>query len=311
MCIRDSPYTVQAASDENGVVKGVSFQCCPAGLIYRRSIAKDVLGTDDPAEVQAALSDWDKFNAVAEQAAAKGYLMTASEAATYRVFSNNVSAPWVDANNNLQIDASIQTWMKQAKDFSDKGYTLDCDIWSDECTAQMFADGKAMCYFGPAWYFNFSMGNAQDPDKGCSGDWAICEGPQAHFWGGTWLLAASGSDNPTMLADIMNTFINDEEVCSMLVEKEAQFSNNQAVNAKYANDPNFGNAFLGGQNDTAMFAEMAGNIKFENQTVYDQLLNEGLQANWREYCKGTVTEEQAMSNFYKYINEKYPRIVTP
>ena len=155
------------------------------------------------------------------------------------------------------------------------------------------------------------MGNAQDPDKGCSGDWAICEGPQAHFWGGTWLLAASGSDNPTMLADIMNTFINDEEVCSMLVEKEAQFSNNQAVNAKYANDPNFGNAFLGGQNDTAMFAEMAGNIKFENQTVYDQLLNEGLQANWREYCKGTVTEEQAMSNFYKYINEKYPRIVTP
>lgn len=44
---------------------------------------------------------------------------------------------------------------------------------------------------------------------------------------------------------------------------------------------------------------------------YDQLLNEGLQANWREYCKGTVTEDEAMSNFYKYINEKYPTIVTP
>ena len=190
------PYTVQVASDSSGVVKGVSFQCCPAAMIYRRSIAKDVLGTDDPAQVQAAVSDWDKFNAVAEQAAAKGYLMTASEAATYRVFSNNVSAPWVDGNNNLQIDENIQTWMKQAKDFSDKGYTQDCDIWSDECTAQMFASGKAMCYFGPAWYFNFSMGNAQDAEKGCSGDWAICQGPQAHFWGGTWLLAAAGSDNP-------------------------------------------------------------------------------------------------------------------
>ena len=42
-------YTVQAATDANGVVKGVSFQCCPSALIYRRSIAKDVLGTDDPA----------------------------------------------------------------------------------------------------------------------------------------------------------------------------------------------------------------------------------------------------------------------
>ena len=248
---------------------------------------------------------------MAEQAAAKGYMMTASESATYRVFSNNVTSPWVDAAGTLQIDAAIQEWMAQAYDFSQKGYTQTCDIWSDECTAQMYADGKAMCYFGPAWYFNFSMGNAQDAEKGCYGDWAICEGPQAHFWGGTWLLATTGSDNPTMIADIMNTFINDEEVCSALVENEAQFSNNQAVNAKYAEDPEFGNDFLGGQNDTAVFVELAKNIKFENQTIYDQLLNEGLQGFWREYCDGTVTEEQAMSNFYSYINEKYPEITTP
>lgn len=304
-------YTVQAASDSNGVVKGVSFQCCPAAMIYRRSIAKDVLGTDDPIEVQAKLDSWEKFNAVAAEAKAKGYMMTASESATYRVFSNNTTAPWVDENNNLQIDSAIQTWMDQAKTFTDNGYTQTCDIWSDECTAQMFADGKTMCYFGPAWYYNFSMGNAQDPEKGCYGDWAICQGPQAHFWGGTWLLAATGSDNPTMIADIMNTFINDEDVCSKLVENESQFSNNQAVNAKYAEDPNFGNDFLGGQNDVAVYVELAKNIKFENQTIYAQLLNEGLQGYWREYCDGAVTEEEAMSNFYKYVNEKYPEIVTP
>ncbi len=144
------PYTVQTASDANGVIKGVSFQCCPAALIYRRSIAQDVLGTDDPVEVQKALSDWDKFSDVAAQAKAKGYMMTASESATYRVFSNNVDEPWVDADNNLQIPEAMKTWMQQAKDFTDKGYTQTCDIWSDECTAQMFKDGKVMCYFGPA-----------------------------------------------------------------------------------------------------------------------------------------------------------------
>ena len=175
----------------------------------------------------------------------------------------------------------------------------------------MFKDGKAMCYFGPAWYFNFSMGNAQDADKGCFGDWAICEGPQAHFWGGTWLLAPAGTDNPTMVADIMNTFINNEEVCTNLVKNEAQFSNNQKVNELVAQDESYGSDFLGGQNDIALFCDLAKNIKFENNTIYDQLLNEGLQANWREYCKGTVTEDEAMSNFYKYINEKYPTIVTP
>ena len=301
-------YTVQAASDSNGTVKGVSFQCCPSALIYRRSIAKDVLGTDDPAEVQAKLDSWDKFNAVAADAKAKGYLMTASESATFRVFSNNGTAPLV-TDGKLTLDDSIKAWQAQAKDFSDKGYTQTCDIWSDECTAQMFKDGKTMCYFGPAWYYNFSMGNAQDPEKGCPGDWAICEGPQAHFWGGTWLLAATGSDNPTMLADVMNTFINDEEVCTNLVKNEAQFSNNQKVNAACAAEG--GNEFLGGQNDTAVFVELAKNIKFENKTIYDQLLTEGLQSYWREYCDGEVTEDQAMANYYKYINEKYPEIVTP
>ena len=304
-------YTKQAASDANGVVKGVSFQCCPAALIYRRSIAKDVLGTDDPAEVQALLSDWDKFNAVAATAKDKGYYMTASDAATYRVFSNNVTSPWVDENNNLQVDAAIQTWMDQAKNFSDNGYTINTGIWDEACTAQMFGDGKTMCYFGPAWYFNFSMGNAQDPDKGCYGDWAICQGPQAHFWGGTWLMASAYSDNTEILAGVMNAFINDEEVCSKLVENEAQFSNNQKVNAKYASDPNFGNDFLGGQNDVALFVELAKNIKFENQTIYDQIINEQLQSNWREYCQGTVTKEEALANWYKAIKETYPNIVTP
>lgn len=304
-------YTVQAASDANGVVKGVSFQCCPSALIYRRSIAEAVLGTSDPAEVQAKLDTWDKFNAVAAEAAEKGYLMTASEAATFRVFSNNGTAPLVNDAGQLVLDDSIEAWKIQAKDFADKGYTQTCDIWSDECTAQMFADGKAMCYFGPAWYYNFSMGNAADPEKGCSGDWAICQGPQAHFWGGTWLLAATGSDNPTMLADVMNTFINDEEVCTNLIKNEAQFTNNQKVNAIVGNDPEYGNAFLGGQNDVAVYLELAKNIKFENKTIYDQLLTEGLQQYWREYCDGTVTEDEAMANYYKYINEKYPEIVTP
>ena len=302
-------YTVQCASDASGVVKGVSFQCCPAALIYRRSIAQDVLGTDDPVEVQKALSDWDKFNDVAAQAKAKGYMMTASESATYRVFSNNADEPWVDADNNLQIPEAMKTWMAQAKEFTDKGYTQTCDIWSDECTAQMFKDGKTMCYFGPAWYYNFSMGNAQDAEKGCYGDWAICEGPQAHFWGGTWLLAPAGTDNPTMVADIMNTFINDEEVCTNLVKNEMQFSNNQTVNAACAAEG--GNDFLGGQNDTAMYVEMAKNIVFKNHTIYDQIINEDMQKCWREYCDGDVTEEQALANFYALVSESYPTIVTP
>ena len=304
-------YTVKAASDANGVVKGVSFQCCPSALIYRRSIAKDVLGTDDPAEVQAALDSWDKFNAVAADAKAKGYYMTASFAETYRPFSNNCTSPWVDEEGNLQFDPQIEAWIAQTEDFVKNGYTLTAGIWDDEKNVQMFADGKTMCFFGPAWYFNFCMGNAMDPEKGCSGDWAICEGPAAHFWGGTWLMAPAGTENADIVADIMNTFINNEEVCTALVANEAQFSNNKAVNAKFAADESYGSAFLGGQNDVAVFAAMTDNIKWENHTIYDQFMNEGLQNAMQEYFKGTVTKDEAFAKFYTELAEKCPDVVCP
>ncbi|MBQ6149351.1 MAG: carbohydrate ABC transporter substrate-binding protein [Oscillospiraceae bacterium] len=301
-------YTVEAASDANGVVKGVSFQCCPSALIYRRSIAKEVLGTDDPAEVQAALDSWEKFDEVAAVAKEKGYNMLATPLDSYRVFSNNTTSAWV-VDGKLNIDSAIQAWMDQAETYMAEGYAkYPAGIWSEEKNSEMFKTGTSMCFFGPAWYFNFCMGNAMDEEKGCYGDWAICKGPQAHFWGGTWMLAATGTDNPTMVADIMNSFINDADLVSKLVSEESQFSNNQAVNAKFAADESYGNAFLGNQNDTAVFAELAKDIKFQNITPYDQLINESLQNAYSEFLSGTVDKETAIKNFKDKVVATYPNI---
>lgn len=296
-------YTVQAASDSKGTVKGVSFQCCPAGVIYRRSIARDLWGTDDPTTVQTKISDWTKFNAVAAEAKAKGYYMTASFAETYRAFSNNVTKPWVNDKRELQFDDQITAWMNQAETFIRNGYTLTDGIWSEngEKSAQMLNEGKTLCFFGPAWYYNFCMDN-QDNHIETYGDWGLVTGPAPYFWGGTWMLAATGGDNDDLVAKTMKAFINDEDVCYNLVANEAQFTNNQKVNKKYA-DEGKGNGFLGGQNDTALYLEGAKNIQFKNITIYDQYCNEGLQTEFGDYLKGikagtsTLTKEQALIPF--------------
>lgn len=305
-------YTINAATDSKGVCKGVSFQCCPAAVIYRKSIAKDVLGTDDPAEVQALLDSWEKFDAVAAQAKEKGYYMTASFAETFRAFSNNCTKPWVDDKGNLQFDDQILAWIEQTEKYVENGYTLTAGVWDAEKTNQMFAEGKTMCFFGPAWYYNFCMTNAIDAEKGCKGDWCIIKGPQAYFWGGTWLLAATGSDNTEMIKDIFEAFTVNQDVLTKLVENESQFVNNTEINKKYAENPEWGNTtILDGQNDMAIFNALAGDIKWENHTNYDQLLNEGLQNKLQEYFRGSVDKETAMNNFYQYIKETYPNIVLP
>ncbi len=301
-------YTALAAADAQGIVKGISFQCAPSALIYRRSLAKTLLGTDDPAEVQSKLDTWEKFEAIAEEISAKGYLMTPSFAEDFRVFSNNCNSAWVDENNNLTIPEEMDAWVKQTKKLADLKATKNDGVWGGAKNEEMKADGKALCFFGPAWYFNFCMGDAHTE---AMGDWAICKGPQAHFWGGTWLLAANGTDNGDIVADVMNAFLSNEDVIDMLVAVEGQYPNNKQIADKYANDATYGSEFLGGQNDIAVFSTMTDSIKWEHHTIYDQLLCEGLQNNLQDYFFDVIDYDTAMNNFYKYINEKYPDIITP
>lgn len=309
-------YTIDACSNSKGVVKGASFQCAPSGMIYNRIIAKDVLGTDDPVEVQKAVDTWDHFTETAAKAKAKGYYMTACDAETYRLYSNNMETAWVDSKGNIKIPNAIEEWMVQTEDYVKKGYTIPADVWSGDKTALVTEDtsksdkkaayaGKAFCCFGPAWYYNFCM-SAATP-----GDWGLCAGPKAHFYGGTWIMAAAGSDNTDLVAEVMNTFLNDESVNKLMITEENQFTNNKKVNKEVA-DGGRENEFLGGQNDTAIFCGMADNIKFRFPTIYDQACNEKIQGKFREYLtKDVDSKEKAVANFYDAMLEAYPNLKAP
>ena len=307
-------YTEDTATDTNGKVKGVSFQCCPAGVLYRRSIAKAVLGTDDPTAVQAAMSDWTKFQALAAQMKTAGYYITGSYAEDYRAYSNNVTSSWINDKNELQFDDQIIDWMAEAANFMKNEYTLSAGIWDDACTAEMAKDGKAFCYFGPAWYYNFCMGPATATDgTGSSGDWGLVEGPAKYFWGGTWMLAANGSDDTDLSAKVMNAFINDKDLCKKLVKDEGQFSNNKVANQEVSDEydaAGTGNAFFNGQNDTKVWAGLAGGISNQYATYYDQFCNEGLQKYYVDALKAgsNVSMSKAINNFLDYMKEKAPTV---
>lgn len=312
-------YTKDICTDSTGVLKGVSWQGCPGALIYRRSIAKDVLGTDDPAAVQEALSDWTKYDAVAAQAKAKGYYMTSGYVADYRVYSNNTTAPWVNASDEIIFDPAIKQWIAHTKTFLDNEYTLPYGIWDAESFNQAKIDGKAMCYFGPGWFFDFCLmpatlaeaEGAQEPGNGSYGDWAICKGPQGFFWGGTWICAAAGSDDVELVKDIMKTLTCDKDTLVAITRKYNDFTNNQKAMDEIAKDATYGSKFLGGQNHIAVLAQSAASISMKNISPYDQLLNEPLPASFLDYFLGNITEEQAYDNFYNSALVTYPNLKRP
>ncbi|MGI5959264.1 MAG: ABC transporter substrate-binding protein [Massiliimalia sp.] len=75
--LSQEPYNVQKddmfqfawdfGSGPNGELLGVEQQICPTGFAYRRDLAKEYLGTDDPDELAAMMPDWDAFIELGKQ----------------------------------------------------------------------------------------------------------------------------------------------------------------------------------------------------------------------------------------------------
>lgn len=158
-------YTKDVMTDSDGNLKGLSWQGCPGAMIYRRDIAKEVFGSDDPAEVQKKVADWDTFKATAEELKEKGYQMTSTVNDAYRVFSNNVTSPWV-VDGKITVDDNIKNWVDMSKEMVDAGETATYELWSDDWSKGFFKDSNVFSYFGPAWFIDFSMSADQDGSVG-------------------------------------------------------------------------------------------------------------------------------------------------
>ena len=54
-------YTLEIGKSTSGVQKGLSWQAAAGGFCYREDLAEQYLGVTSPDEMQALVSDWDKF----------------------------------------------------------------------------------------------------------------------------------------------------------------------------------------------------------------------------------------------------------
>ena len=300
-------YTKDIVTDSNGVLKGLSWQGCPGVMFYSREIAKEVFGTDDPAEVQKKVCDWDTYRETADELKAAGYQIASSANDSYRVYSNNVTSKWV-VDGKINIDDNIMKWVEVSKDLVDAGEVGTHDMWSDDWSKGFYPEGKVFGYFGPAWLVNFSMAADQEGSVGNQGGWAATGGPQGFFWGGTWICAATGTDNAATIKDIMLKLTCDEEIMKNIVVEDDDFVNNKPAMDAMAQDSSYSSKVLGGQNPLAMYCAGVEKLDLSNLSAYDQGCNEEFQRAMKNYFEGNATLDEAKDLFYKAVVEKYPEL---
>ena len=218
-------FTRATASDSDGVQRGSTWQACPGLLVYRRDIAKDVFGTDDPEEVGKKVADWATMKSAGEELKAKGYYTFASYADTFRLYGNSISDSWVaPGSTTIKVDQEIMNWISDSKEWIDGGY-FDPTVkgqWNDDWNKTMGSQSKVFAFLFPAWGIDFVLNPNWD---GEAGSWAVTNPPQEYNWGGSYIQAATGTDNPEHVKDIILAMTGNQDNLLKISKEYSDFTN--------------------------------------------------------------------------------------
>lgn len=324
-------YTYEAGKDENGVLRAISYQATPGSVIYRRDLAKEVFGTDDPDAIGEKFSSFNEIVKTAAELYAAGYSIFGDTGAL-RWFSIS-SNPWVNENGEIIVDqdrldyfdAAVELYQKNyvafASEWSAPWYSsmagplpilnADSDIWgmSSDDLAEQVASGAAttqvFSYVLPSWGALIVRDNAQDN----KGNFGICSGVCGFFGGGTFLTVNEYSKNKEAAVDFIKFCTLNDDTAQWWLE----VSNGDVVASKAVLDANrdYQNESFGNQNTYAFFLEEVEKIDYSLITGYDDVCKEAFGAAIVSVQKGEKTKEAALEEFYTVVTAQYPELSIP
>lgn len=301
-------FTRAVTCDQNGVQRGSTWQCCPGLLVYRRDIAELVFGTDDPAVISEKTGSWKALNATARALRDKGYYTFASYADTFRLFGSSMSQSWVQpGSSTVHVDAQIMRWIDHSKKWLDAGY-FDSAVkgqFVDNWYEAVIPSSKVFAFLLPAWGINYVVDAHWD---GPNGVWAVAAPPQEYNWGGSFLHACTGTDNPEHVRDIILAMTADKDNLMTISRYFSDFTNTREGMREAAKDDSFASDFLGGQNPFPYFVPVAEKLQMAPLSPYDLGCVELIERCFGPYFEGTVSLETAKRNFEAAIVERYPDI---
>ena len=283
----------------NDELKCVTWQACPGMVIYSRAIAKEVLDSDDPADVQAAMSDWDKFIETADKLKEAGYYITAGPDEVKYAMWDAQTKPLVtvadDGSETLTLDSTLTDYFEMNKKLYDGEYTLNASMWDETWAANMKDDGKVFCYFACPWMVGVMQGNGAT-----DGNWAGIVGPASYHWGGTYVSVGKDTPNPDLCAFLLYELSCDPDIAVAIANQYGDGINNIEGNARLsagelASD-NAAMAFLGGQNPYETWAEASVGIDQSMRTYQDSAIRGYIDSAAIGYHEGTYkTVDEAIA----------------
>ena len=278
-------YTGDIGTTDDGVFVGIPNTAAPGGLYYRRDLAKEYLGTDDPDEVSALLSDWDKYveigQKVKEQSGGAVSLIPGIDSFVQPLV-NQTGLRWRE-DDKLMVSENFTGVLEVMKKLADADIDAGLDIWSAAYNAS-FAQGSVIAYPGSCWFQSYVL-EPNDPDG--AGNWGVAVLPgKAYNWGGIWWGMYNQSENKEAVAAWMKYELTKQGARNKYDLIHFYPGVKSVYEDDYLNAPN---DFFAGQNVTELYLK-----EMEEMTVLRPIADDALFYNsmtfFAESMDGTAEE---------------------
>jgi len=314
-------YAWELGTRGDGKLVALPFQATGSAFIYRRSLAIEIWGDDDPAFVETKIGPgWNKFIDAASEAKAKGIAILPGEGDAWQAIRSGATTPWI-VDGKLNLDSHRAQYLDIGHALYNNDYTTKVGAWSDGWFAAMGGSGDTpiLGLLGPAWLINYVMvGNVGDT----WGDWAICNPPTGFSWGGTWVVANDrGNAKLDGVAKLIEWITLDTsndgfqykfangslfENSRLFVEEAQNFADGQYTKDAVASGvvmakSNGEVSILGGQNMFDVFIPAGANASGAGFGPYDETINAAFADQAEQYFMGNKSKDQAIADFYQTI----------
>ncbi len=292
---------LKVGTDSTGVVRALTWQANPGAIIYRRDIAEEFFGTDDPEEVAKALDSDEKMLEVAAAMKEKGISFVSCFKDLYDSKVASREHAWVE-DGKLVIDDALLDFLDMAKEIITKGYDLGVDQWASEWIAAVESD-SLFCYILPPWGYQYVVKPAANTTIG---KWAITTPSTSYISGGSYLGIYEDTPHKEEAWAFFEYVMLNENALYDYAKQSGDFVVLKSVCEKLAESE--GEEVLGGQNPNGMFIEaMQHEFKALN-TEYDSQLNDAFVSAIKAYASG-LTKEEAINQFKNDVKTAFPEII--
>lgn len=323
-------YVLESNKNEAGQLLGLSYQISPVGVFYRRSMAIEAFGTDDPALVSQYFSSFyemsNGFNKLSQH-----QIKAFADLFTLRMFGH-MHQPWIDETGGFSFDPSLYQYfelLKKAQLEKQVAFSIE---WSDEwfkgmhhpITNEYGVDMNVFAYVLPSWGLaNILMlaGETEEPlqigEDGTTkvfnethGDWAVAKTAYPVYWGNSVIALNRESENLEFAQTFLDYLVFDQESILSRHQDSEYISSLNSVNTKQSFK--LGDEFLGGQSYHTVFGEIGNSIVLqpladlglnkineEIQILFDEIVLKFIQGEYH-------TIDEALNIFKNQVKEQYP-----